>query len=932
MTKDRASLVETIFNDALGLPVAQRVAYVKRVSGADPVVLEEVLSLLEATEDAEGYLASLASRIGAPHGAVRHEEVRLDGQRVGPYRLVRELGRGSMGTVYLGEREEGGFQQRVAVKLLRRGLDTDDILARFRTERQILATLNHPNIAHLIDGGATEDGRPYLVTELVEGLPITGYSDHHGCTIPERLRLFVQIARAVQHAHRNLILHRDIKPSNILVSEDGVPKLLDFGIAKLLDSSLAEGLSQPTRTGMQPLTPEYASPEQLRGEPATTASDTYQLGILLYRLLAGRRPYPARGSTRAQIEEGIGDLLPPPSRVALGLDLGAEGDGGPAPSEIARSRGTDVRGLRASLRGDLDTIVLKSVRRDPERRYASPGELADDIERYMEGRPVAARPDTLGYRVRRFASRNPAAVGLAALAVVALAGYVGTLRVHAVTLEREWDRAETALERAESEAAKASEVTGFISRLFEDADPANARGADLTVREVLDRGIGRREGLPQDPDARAELLSVMVRIYGALGLHGPSLEPALEALALRRQVHGEAHESVVHGLRLVGAALHGLADYPGAEAAYREALAVGIGLQELDPVVMAATLEDLGAILRWTGRWIEADEALREASEIRWYQALDERDMVGYWMARSLLAGYEYDFATALLASREEVKARRRRDGDDHPGLVDALYRIVPFLFSSGDSAGYESAIEEGLALSLEVFGEDHPSTARGLIRRGGILRRRGDRPGGDSAIHEGIGILRRTLGEDHPEVATALQTLAQGQEPGEAEPILLEVLRIHQLQGRNSPHVAGALGRLAYLALVGGDLDLAEARFREALLHPIRDSAPPSGHWGGLAMVLHRKGDLEGAEEIYRNVLAMQWLPRAEHLRADWMISLGSVLLDQGDLDGAEELLLEGIEISKEILGENSHIAQRGLRHLDRLSELRGAAEPPRR
>jgi serine/threonine protein kinase len=464
---------EDVFVSALAVPVEERAAWVRRACGDEPEVLAEVLSLLEFAEGTDGYLAALAANAGAPYGADRRQEPGLEGERIGHYELVREIGRGGMGAVYLAERVDGEFDQRVAIKLLRRGLDTDDILARFRIERQILASLNHPHIARLFDGGATEGGRPYLVMELVEGVPITEYCDRHRLTVGERLRLFVQVARAVQHAHGKLIAHRDIKPSNILVTAEGTPKLLDFGIARLLDDAYAAEAKARTRTGLRLMTPEYASPEQVRGEPVTTASDAYQLGVLLYQLLAGRRPYRLRGRTAHQIERIVGEQdRPSPSATLLAgpksEDRGgtSDGTGGeprgptreePEPGEIARLRRTDVRRLRARLRGDLDTILLKAVDTDQGRRYASAGELADDIERHLDGLPILARQPSIRYRAGKLVRRHRVAVALVALAVTAAmtAGAWESWRTVQVNAERdrthyeaERNRARYAVERA----------------------------------------------------------------------------------------------------------------------------------------------------------------------------------------------------------------------------------------------------------------------------------------------------------------------------------------------------------------------------------------------------------------------------------------------------------------------------------------------------
>ncbi len=470
MSEALRARVEEVFLEALALPETDRAAWARRMCDGEPEVLAEVLSLLSFAEGADSYLAALAARSGAPLGdrTKLTEEEDTGARRLGRYRLLREIGRGGMGAVYLAERADGEFNRQVAVKVLRRGLDTDDVLARFRAERQILASLEHPYIARLFDGGATPGGRPYLVMELVDGLPITTYCDRHHLTVEERLRLLVKVARAVEHAHGKLIAHRDIKPSNILVKPDGTPKLLDFGIAKLLDDTEVAGQGPLTRTGLRLMTPQYASPEQLRGEPVTTTSDAYQLGVLAYQLLVGRRPYPVAGHKAGEIEsiiEGEHRLSPTAalldgSKTTSTHGSGDEGRDELAPEEVARLRGTDVRGLRARLRGDLDIILHKAVQADPDERYASAGELADDIDLHLSGLPILARAPSVRYRAGKFARRHRLGVALATLALAAAATGAAweSWRSAKVSAERERSSFEAEVERARFGAEQAGAV------------------------------------------------------------------------------------------------------------------------------------------------------------------------------------------------------------------------------------------------------------------------------------------------------------------------------------------------------------------------------------------------------------------------------------------------------------------------------------------
>ncbi|NNM31416.1 MAG: serine/threonine protein kinase, partial [Gemmatimonadetes bacterium] len=418
---DRWSEIDEVFQEALELDPDAWDAFLAQRCPDDPHVLEAVRALLQADRRATSFLDSSAEAL-APDDfaeAVREGKAGRDrvGDRVGAFRVDRLLGRGGMGGVYLAERADGAFEQTVAIKLLRPGLDTRDFVGRLLAERRILSSLEHPNIARLLDGGSTDRGLPYLVLEYVDGIPITEYCRRHGCTIDQRLELFIQVARAVQYAHSNLVVHRDIKPSNILVTDEGRVKLLDFGIAKLLGPDGGRPEGPLTRTGLRPLTPDYASPEQIKGEPVTTASDVYQLGVLLYRLLTGAPPYRV-AATGGTLESAISTVRPRPPSDAVVATAKEAGHSGSSPRSPSR--------LRKRLRGDLDTIVLKALRKEPARRYATALEMADDVRRHLDGRPITARRESRLYRTGKFLRRNAWVAPVTAAGILLMAGFVLT--------------------------------------------------------------------------------------------------------------------------------------------------------------------------------------------------------------------------------------------------------------------------------------------------------------------------------------------------------------------------------------------------------------------------------------------------------------------------------------------------------------------------
>src|SRR5213080_3410689 len=404
VTSERWKRVDAVFEQALELPQDQRAAFLQENCNSDAEVRREVESLLNSHERAGNF-------IDQPSLFFADDTLRDNGstlqaaELIGSYRIVRELGRGGMGAVYLAERADEQYKKRVAIKLIKRGMDTDAVLRHFRNERQILANFDHPNIARLFDGATTDDGLPYFVMEYIEGLPINEYCAAHKISLIERLKLFREVCAAVSYAHRHTVIHRDIKMSNILVTSEGIPKLLDFGIAKILTPGAgAEALM--TMTSLRPMTPEYASPEQVRGEPVTTASDVYSLGVVLYELLTGRSPYRLTTHSPREVERAITEQEPMRPSTATGLHRNQH-------SELSN---------RKLLRGDLDNILLMALRKEPARRYQTVDQFAEDIRRHLESRPVRARKDTIGYRARKFVRRNKVAVAASLLILVSLIG------------------------------------------------------------------------------------------------------------------------------------------------------------------------------------------------------------------------------------------------------------------------------------------------------------------------------------------------------------------------------------------------------------------------------------------------------------------------------------------------------------------------------
>jgi serine/threonine-protein kinase len=504
--------ISTIFNRAIDTPGAERAGLLDQLCGSDATVRREVEAMLQAHEASGGLIAERRLVTDGEDGGAPSDRFagRLpSGARIGPYRIEGLIGAGGMGDVYRAERADGAYRQTVAFKVLRLGYRTSEMVRRFRIEREALARLTHPGIARILDGGTLDDGRPYLVLEFVEGVSVTSHCTERGLSLRDRLALFVRIASVVQYAHGRLVVHRDLKPSNILVQPDGVPRLLDFGIAKLLDADVDASLGLETTPESRLLTPEYAAPEQMRGEAPGTATDVYALGVLLFEMLTGARPFAAAVHNPNALERAILESPPPPPSSVSDAPVGAR-----------------------RLRGDLDRIVLMALRKEPERRYVSAAQLGDDVERYLSGRPILARPESVGYRFRKFIGRNRMLVASAAAILLLVSGFAITAALQARRISRERDL-------VQRERAAADQVLAVLTRLFERGDPNKHPGGDtLRVSSLLDEAEKQIDSVKNDPSRHAALLRAVGGMRMARGEHARGLALLGQAFDLRRRTFG----------------------------------------------------------------------------------------------------------------------------------------------------------------------------------------------------------------------------------------------------------------------------------------------------------------------------------------------------------------------------------------------------------
>ena len=837
MDPARWARLDRLFAEALDLPDGERTAFLARACGDDVKLFDEVQSLLSSaaaagdligesvTDFAPTLLASLSTGLDGSGDAEgehpRGAEVILGDEgeevRVGPYRLIRELGRGGMGTVYLAERADGEFQKRVALKLVKRGMDTDEILRRFQFERRILAGLEHPNIARMYDGGAGAWGLPYLVMELVEGERITDFCDARRLGIPARLALFRSVCAAVQYAHQNLVVHRDLKPANVLVTSEGVPKLLDFGIAKLVDHD--PGDSPRTGTGMRILTPEYAAPEQLRGEPVTTGSDVYALGALLHELLVGHRPL--AGGSVSRTSAGHPDTVVSRPSLAVGrppVDPGA----------AAEARGTSPDRLRRLLQGDLDTIVLKAMEPDHRHRYASAQQLMEDLDRHRDGLPVLARPPALAYRARKFARRHRAPFTAGALILLALVGGLGAAVWQAGQAALERDRAEELRAIAEEERESAEEVVAFMESMFAAADPFSSRPGrmdTLRVGALLDRGAERIAHELGDRSAvRARMLSVLGRAYRSLGDLERAESLLTESVETYRTAHGDMSVQVAYGMNALGNLYLDQGRPAEAEALHRQALAIRREVLAPAHPDITMSVSNLGAVLQDLGRLDDAvllhDEVLERHRSM---SPVDSSGYAGALNARMALAFRQDDLAGALPLAREILGINRALLGDRHARIAQDMNNLAQIMGATGDAEGAEPLFRESLAMNREILGDEHPSVAAGTSNLAGILLRL-DRLDESEALYlEATAMNRRILGDAHPGLAMSLSNYAdllsrRGQH-ADAERLYREAVGINRgALGPRHMSVGITTGRLAGSLCRQGRGDQGGALFQDAL------------------------------------------------------------------------------------------------------------------
>ena len=853
------SEISRVLDLVFDLPSDQQQSFLQQECAGKPELLAAVEELLAADRASGDFLQTpAAEKVAVLISGTEDSE--LQSITFGAYQTTRLLGYGGMGVVYLANRIDGEFDQEVAIKCMRGMVSNPEIKQRFLAERQILASLQHPGIAHLLDGGVSEDGHPYFAMEYVRGTALTEYCDLNRLRIKDRIGLFLTVCNCVSYAHSKLVIHRDLKPSNILVTASKTAKgkaqikLLDFGIAKFLEDEdqLSESQS-PDQIRSQLITLEYTAPEQLLRQNVTTATDVYSLGLLLYELLCGQHAHGTEGKSAEEVREIICKRMPVlPSVVAKTAAVS---------DPAASNRRNKPKSLYRRLTGDLDAIVFKALQKSPDKRYQSVEAMVGDLRRHLELEPIKIRDSSVRYRLERFVYRYRWGVSATALILLLLIGMtVVSLRSN-ISIRN-------ALEATQIESSKAREIARFLQELFEVADPFAQKGEQISIEELLENGAQRiANDLADQPEIQSELMFVLARIYNSLGIYARSSEMLNQTLEIQTMIFGQAHPEIARTLHWQSLVADNMGEYGLSEEKAEAALEMRLLLLERNDPDVGESMDRLGSLLAYSGQEKRAISLSQEASLIL-LTAVGEEDKRTQTARHNLawMLGTQGSYEEATPIFEQVIEISSRLVGPEHPLTLETLNNFAVMLRRQGKIERAEGIYRQVLAARLRVLGDDHPQVGFSQNNLAKLLLGKGEFEEASVLYAKSLSILKTSYGDEHSNVAISL-------------------------------------GNLAQVLLQQGSIDQAEIRYREALaIH--RKNTPAgslkvSSTLKGLGRVLTIKGELSEAEPLLREALTIQQraLNPGHWETAETQLRLGQLLVLEGEEREARDLLKQSEE-----------------------------------